>query len=477
MNILVDYTIVYTYLVVVFAVAFGISKALKNNEISRNIIHIFAGLGWIIYKILFPATIHPIIISATFVILTLITVAMKVKFVEREDGSYGTIYYTAVMLIMSIIGYKNSFLFDLFGLSIICLALCDSGANIIGSKLGKKQVYKKKSLEGSLGCFLICMIAIFSFSKIFALDLNIFAIMFLSLLCTLTELYSGNFDNIAIPFVVFIFGYILITNGVNMLFAYSVISGIVIAIFAHKLNLFTIPASFMLFYLASVLIYFGGSKALIAIISVFAIIIMIEKILGNKTANITNTINKETGKRNEMQLAANALFAIISVVLLGISKKEIFIITFFAAIAETFGDSIASDVGVLSKKEPIDICTFKRIERGLSGGVSLLGTMAALAICLYSGAVYYLLYNGTILNVVIVVISGLCGIILDSILGSRIQAQYKCSICGKATEKHTHCNSATQLVKGSSFVDNTKVNLICNIFSCLLAYVITIFVR
>ena len=477
MNILVDYTIVYTYLVVVFALAFGLSKAFKNNEISRNIIHIFAGLGWLVFKVLFPATIHPIIISASFVILTIITVAMKVKFVEREDGSYGTIYYTSVMLLMSIIGYKNLLLFNLFGLSIICLALGDSGANIIGSKLGKKHIYNNKSLEGSIGCFVICIITILTFSKVFNLALNIPAIIFLSLLCTITELYSGDFDNISIPFVMFIFSYILITNGVNVLFITSIAIGIIIAIIAYKLTLFTIPASFMLFYLATVLIYFGGNKALISIMSVFAIIIVVEKILGKKTANITNTINKESGKRNELQLAANALFAILSVVLWGMTKKEIFIITFFSAIAETFGDSIASDVGILSKKEPIDICTFKRIERGLSGGVSLLGTTMALLICLYSGTIYYLFYNGTLINVAIIVASGLCGILLDSILGSKIQAQYKCSICGKSTEKNIHCNTTTQLVKGIGFIDNTKVNLICNIFSCVVAYVITIFVR
>lgn len=66
MTLLAKYGIIYTYLLLVMGISFGASKLLRSNEISRNIIHICAGMGWIFYKVLFPATIHPVIISFSF---------------------------------------------------------------------------------------------------------------------------------------------------------------------------------------------------------------------------------------------------------------------------------------------------------------------------------------------------------------------------------------------------------------------------
>ena len=119
MTLLAKYGIIYTYLLLVMGISFGASKLLRSNEISRNIIHICAGMGWIFYKVLFPATIHPVIISFSFVVLTLVTTKLKIKFVERENGSLGTVFFTLSMFVMSVLGYNNLPLFNIFGLSLI----------------------------------------------------------------------------------------------------------------------------------------------------------------------------------------------------------------------------------------------------------------------------------------------------------------------------------------------------------------------
>jgi uncharacterized membrane protein len=55
---------------------------------------------------------------------------------------------------------------------------------------------------------------------------------------------------------------------------------------------------------------------------------------------------------------------------------------------EALADSVASDVGVLSKKDPISLCRFRPVPRGLSGGVSLLGTAASFAATVFCAAIY-----------------------------------------------------------------------------------------
>ncbi len=474
MTLLTKYIIVYSYLLLVMGVSFIVSKRFRNNEISRNIVHICAGLGWIIYRLFFPATIHPVIISSSFVLLTVITTKLRISFVERESGSLGTIFFTLSMLIMSILGYKSPMLFDIFGIAIICLSCGDAAANIIGSRFGTKNIYKKKSVQGMVACFAASMTAIVMLKCLFKIDLSFAAICLLAVLCSVTELFAGDYDNIAIPTVIYMTVYIILINTDIQALLISLAIGVFMFGFAIKLRLLSISASYMLFFFIFVLSYFGGIKSFIALMLVFCIIIVVEKISHKKTDSILKSMNKEYGARNERQLIDNCLFAVIAVVAYGITKNEVFIVVFFAAIAETVGDSAASDIGVLSKGEPIDICTFKKVSKGVSGGISILGSMTSLLVCIYAGLIYSCIYKIDWYCFFVISISSLLGIVLDSILGSKIQVQYKCVVCEKITEKECHCQNPTIPVKGYKFFDNTRVNLVCNMFSCGMAYLLMI---
>lgn len=463
--ILQKYIIVYTYLLLVLGGAFAISKIFKNNEKSRNLIHICAGLGWIIYRLFFPATIHPVLISASFVILTVLTTILKVDFVERKDGSLGTVFYTLSMLIMSVLGYNNPLLFDVFGLVIISLSCGDAAANIVGTSLGRIKIYQKKSLEGSIACSVVAMTAMMIIRQIFSINISTVAIIIMALLCAVTELYSGAYDNIAIPLVLYMMAFIIMKNGTNGIFWVSLGFGLGMWIFAYFLKLLSPSASYMLFCFIFVLFYFGGIKAYISLMMIFLVIIVIEKTLGKKTDAIFSSINKEHGARNEMQLIANCMVAVIAISLFGITRNEMFLVAYIATLAETIGDSVASDVGVLSKSDPIDVCSLKRVQRGISGGVSVIGTVSSFLICIYSSFVYFAVYKQSWVNVIVIVVSSSVGILLDSILGSKIQVQYKCKICNKYTEKECHCGEETLYEKGVRFFDNSRINLICNLVS------------
>lgn len=469
MTIFAKYMTVYIYLLLVMAVAFSVSKRLQNNEASRNIIHICAGLGWVIYRLLFPATVHPVIISCSFVVLTVITTKMKIRFIERESGTLGTIYFTGSMLVMSLLGYHSSLRFDIFGIAIICLSCGDAAANIIGTRFDSKNIYKQKSIFGTAACFGVSMIAIITLKFGFAIKLSFFAICLLAVMCAITELFAGDYDNIAIPTVLYTTAYIILTNE-NITYVWlSLAIGAFMFGFAIKLKLLNLAASYMLFFFVFVLFFFGGLRCFIALMLVFCVVIIVEKLLNQKTDSIFQSMNKEYGVRNERQLIANSLIAVISIVLYGVAKNGIFLVAFFATIAETVGDSVASDVGVLSKSDPFDICTLKKVPKGVSGGISILGTLVSVCVCLYTGLLYCCLYEINIYHFGVIVISSLSGILLDSVLGSKIQARYRCSICGKVTEKERHCEYAAILEKGFRTFGNTEVNLICNIFSCVLA--------
>ena len=51
----------------------------------------------------------------------------------------------------------------------------------------------------------------------------------------------------------------------------------------------------------------------------------------------------------------------------------------------------------------------------------------------------------------------------DSFLGATVQAQFKCSVCGKVTERIIHCNNNTKHTKGINWLNNDLVNLLAGI--------------
>ena len=173
-------------------------------------------------------------------------------------------------------------------------------------------------------------------------------------------------------------------------------------------------------------------------------------------------------------MLSNSLAAIICLVIGKILDNDAFAVVYAVALTECLADSLASDVGVLSKKPPVDICTLRPIKRGLSGGVSALGTLAAFLGSL-SMSLFTLIFFGFNLKFFLsILIIPMLGITIDSILGSRIQAKYVCSRCGKLTEKPTHCSSPSTLTGGVKFITNDAVNFISNALSTLIALLVLI---
>ncbi len=117
----------------------------------------------------------------------------------------------------------------------------------------------------------------------------------------------------------------------------------------------------------------------------------------------------------------------------------------------------------------------KRVEKGTSGGVSLVGTAAALA---GSGliAAFAVIYpaQGWTLNAghwLLITLSGLAGSLFDSLLGATVQAIYFCPKDQKETERHPlHlCGAETVHIRGWKWLTNDWVNFACGAAGAALA--------
>jgi uncharacterized protein (TIGR00297 family) len=147
-----------------------------------------------------------------------------------------------------------------------------------------------------------------------------------------------------------------------------------------------------------------------------------------------------------------------------------------ASFACVNGDTWASELGILSKSDPVLITNFKKVPRGTNGGVSHWGLFVSFAGGLFIGVFYFI---ATLLFVdretldlspnqypIILLggISGLLGSLLDSFLGAT------CQFSGQTPEGYITEDIDEKVVKinGRKILNNHSVNLI----SCLLTAVI-----
>ena len=151
---------------------------------------------------------------------------------------------------------------------------------------------------------------------------------------------------------------------------------------------------------------------------------------------------------------------------------------FAASLAGANADTWATELGMLNPRQPLLLTTLQRVPRGTSGGVSLVGTLAALVgSALVGGMAVWVTGMGWALALdaspwkalVAIVVGGVLGSLVDSLLGATLQAIYFCPACQKETEKHPQhtCGGKTVHQRGLAWLNNDGVNFLCTLSAAL----------
>lgn len=141
-------------------------------------------------------------------------------------------------------------------------------------------------------------------------------------------------------------------------------------------------------------------------------------------------------------------------------------VAFAASLAAVNADTWATELGVLNPHPPRMITNLsKAVEKGTSGGISLIGTLAALGGSALIGIPASFLHPDVdpVSTAFFVTLAGLAGSLFDSLLGASVQAMYYCPTDNKETEKHPlhTCGTPTRLIRGWSWLNNDWVNFAC----------------
>jgi uncharacterized protein (TIGR00297 family) len=260
----------------------------------------------------------------------------------------------------------------------------------------------------------------------------------------------------------------------------GVVSILALAIFAVKARAIDVSGAVAGALITFVAFLAGGFAWLSVIVAFFVISALFTRVRYDYKASLGGAQEKG-GTRSWPNTVANGLVAAVAGLLELSFHQGIFAVAFLGSIAAAMSDTIATEVGLLSRSSPRAITNLsKLVKPGTSGGVSLLGELAA--ICSSLGIAFLALIVGilpanglAVYGFAAVLIGGFVGTNFDSLLGATIQAKRKCVVCGEITESLTHHGKRTVVVHGSWLVDNNVVNLLASFFGAASAMVIFAF--
>jgi uncharacterized protein (TIGR00297 family) len=187
----------------------------------------------------------------------------------------------------------------------------------------------------------------------------------------------------------------------------------------------------------------------------------------------TASIVAKGGARDATQVLANgAMFA--GAALVATMRPDIRWIALGAgSLAASAADTWATEIGTLYGTKPRSILTWRGVPVGTSGGVSAIGTLAAIAGAAFVALVVAALGWAPIVarNVMI---GGIAGSLVDSLLGATVQARRWCDVCERETERAVHdCATSTRHLRGFAWLDNDMVNFLSNAAGGLIAAILS----
>lgn len=222
----------------------------------------------------------------------------------------------------------------------------------------------------------------------------------------------------------------------------------------------------------------GGWHWAIILLGFFISSSLLSKLLRKRKASLSDKFSKGS-RRDAGQVLANGSIGALLVVFHYIYPNHFWVWpAFLGSFAAVNADTWATELGVLSKKNPRLITSGKVVEQGTSGGITLLGTLSALGGASFIALIGVLIWpvkevaiisSANLARFLLIALAGLLGSMVDSWLGATVQAIYHCHTCDKDTEQHPihHCGTSTTPVRGLKWFNNDLVNTLCAITGTL----------
>ena len=470
------------YALVCLALGFALYKIGLAKKITRKIVHILVGAEWIILYHFMGPNIHFLAVCLLFLVILVVSYKTNLMPMISSDGdnSPGTVYYAVAMSIMAAITVLIPKMILPFGIGVFCTSFGDGLAGLIGQcvKSGvNKKIYGNKTLIGAVVNLISCFLVAFIFDSYFNLGLSLWHCIAIAILALELELFTGRgLDNISITLGTSVLSYLFINFEAAPGYIIPILLTPLIIVFAYKKKALTISGIISAIIVDILISVSLGNFGFVVLLSFFVGGVIVDKIKKyNKKIgqNSQNEIVKRGDCRDSVQVLANGAIATVCAILYMLTDERIFVIAFVASLAEAFADTAASGIGVLSG-QAFDPFRMKPCSTGVSGGMSILGTLASLVAATIISALSLIIGEFSIGEGIAVVVAAFLGVIFDSALGSLLQIKYKCIICGAIVEREDHCGTKTKKYSGLKLITNDSVNFLGTLFAAIVAILLVL---
>lgn len=253
-------------------------------------------------------------------------------------------------------------------------------------------------------------------------------------------------------------------------FALGALPAAGLALLAWRARLLTVGGASAAILVGAVIFGIAGWRGALVLFAFFIPAVLLSRIGGARKRKLLD-IGKH-GARDAWQVLANggvatlALFATPSHALAAFAA-------FAGALSAAGADTWGTEIGVLAARAPRSILSGKRQARGLSGGVTSIGTLAELAGACVVAATAAVLGVATFIPVVL---GGWSGALVDSVLGATLQERRFCGACQSECETNPHyCGRATVIIRGIRGFGNDAVNAAATLTGAVVALLFAVF--
>lgn len=474
--------------VIIFCSEFLKSKMKWSNEATRKFIHVGVSHWWVFAMFFISEIQYALIPPILFIVLNYISYKKNVftSMERRENKSdLGTVYFPISLLILIILTWNGGVLggdFKYIGaIGILIMGYGDGFAAVVGKKCGsnKYKVYEStKSLEGSITMFVLSFTVTFIVLMLVrGYSFKVLAVsLIIAVLATLIEAVTPwGLDNITVPVLTAISTYYLMTyiNSTEVLeILFRTIVGLlfngIIAYSAFKARSLSKSGTIGAIILGTGIFVTSGIYGLTLLILFFMTSSFFSHFKKSRKKEVAKQFDK-TGKRDVLQVLANGGIGLIFSILYFFTNEAIFLIALATSFAAANADTWSTELGVLNNRMPISLRTFKRVTKGTSGAISLIGTLSGLLGSAFIAISFVILIKiiklknlgvNTIEAFILITLGGFLGGIVDSFLGATVQGIYYSDEVGKETERKIYNGTPARLIRGFKFINNDLVNFI-----------------
>ncbi|RMI04604.1 MAG: DUF92 domain-containing protein [Calditrichaeota bacterium] len=480
----------------ILAVVF-LAEALRHRrrwpeEVTRKFVHVAVGVLTVLAPLLLSASLPPVLMGVLFTGANLMALRKgRFRSMHGSRHSYGTVFYPLAFLLL-VPGCWPAYRGILI-LAMLVLALADAAAAMVGESVPRPHTFRllgdAKSLEGSAAMFAVTAAVVFAGLRgvpfpgtAFPLDIGSAAMCALTTAAVATvaeALSSRGSDNLSVPLFTALMLYVWLTQGAaaGARLTSGVLLGALTAGASLRVGFLSPSGAAAAFLLATVVFGLGGWTWAVPILVFFIPSSLLSRVGSGRKA-LPAAVFEKGSRRDFGQVLANGGVAGGLVILHLFFPAPVLYGMYVAALAAAGADTWATELGILSPLPPRRITTGRRVPPGTSGGVTavgLLGGLGGAAVVALSG--WGFMENGGWVLPAAITVCGFIGSLVDSLVGATLQAQYRCPVCGRITEKAIHCADApAELISGHPRLTNDGVNFICTLSGALCWAAVVMFV-